>query len=95
MEAAGNLSQLVVLHSEQLEVDEHEDALGKDADAVVGEVHFGDGDTLPPVLPIERQLVELEEFWRDLVSLLPDKVEGPTLEGPFDHVGKGLLLYHF
>jgi hypothetical protein len=61
---------------------------------VVREVHFGYGHAVPPILPIQRQLLKAKEFRGHFFGLLADIVEGAGLQGTLDSVSKRLLLNH-
>jgi hypothetical protein len=78
-----------------LKISKNKDLLWDLSNLVVREIHLGDWYTIPPVLAIERKLIESEKLWRKLFGFLSDEVEGSTLQSPFDGVGERLLLYHF
>ena len=48
-------------------------------DLVVGGVDFGAGETLPPVLIIKVNLVDMEQLSWDLLDILPNVVERTRL----------------
>lgn len=64
-------------------------------DLIVGGVDFGDGETLPPVLVIEVDVVDVEEFTGDLLDFLADVVECACLQGSLDGIDEGFFLDHF
>lgn len=86
---------MIILHSDELQIREHEYFVRNGGDLIVGEVHLGDGDAVPPTLVVEVQLVDAEQVGRELVGLLPHVVEGARLQGSLYDVEEGLLLYHF
>lgn len=45
--------ELIVFHSEQLQISENHDVFRNDGNAVIGEVHLGYRHAFPPVLPLK------------------------------------------
>ncbi len=85
----------VVFESDELNIREVADLLRHLLDLIVGGVDFGDGKTLPPVLVVEVDVVDVEKFTGDLLDFLADVVEGACLQGSLDGVDQGFFLDHF
>ena len=78
-----------------MKINEHEYLFRNYSDGIVREIHFRERAALPPVLTVKRDVLDFEEFGRNLVGFLSDKVESSSLKGPLNYVRQGLLLYHF
>ncbi len=85
----------VVFESDELNIREVADFLRHLFDLIVGGVDFGDGKTLPPVLVVEVDVVDVEKLTGNLLDFLADIVEGACLQGPLDGVDEGFFLDHF
>lgn len=88
IEAEGEGVELIVLHSEKLQVSEDEDIFRDDGDVIIGEVHLGNRNAFPPVLSLQGQVFQFEEFGRDLSGFLSNEVEGARLKSPLYDVAE-------